>query len=158
MQRNINKIAIGSDHAGFDLKKRIIEYFASVDFKDVGTHNSTESCDYPDSAAAVGYMVRDGLCEAGIAICGTGIGASIAANKVEGIRAALCCNEFMAEKSVEHNNANVLVLGARVVGEDFALNIVQKWLDSVFAGGRHQKRIDKIAAIEEKRLLEIRKK
>ena len=151
------KIAIGSDHAGVSLKKKIIEFFDSIDFEDIGT-NSTESCDYPDFAAAVGYMVRDGVCDCGIAICGTGIGASIAVNKIEGIRAALCFNEFMAEKSMEHNNANVLVLGARVIGEDLALSIVKKWLDTPFSNGRHQRRIDKITAIENERLQKSRER
>jgi ribose 5-phosphate isomerase B len=95
-------------------------------------------------------MVTDGKADLGIAICGTGIGASIAANKVRGVRAALCLNEFMAEKSRQHNNANVLVLGARVTGDDLSLSIVEKWLNTLFeGGGRHQRRIDKISAIEE---------
>ncbi|HOS39594.1 MAG TPA: ribose 5-phosphate isomerase B, partial [Spirochaetota bacterium] len=111
------------------------------------TH-SEESCDYPDYAAAVAAAVRDGSADLGIAICGTGIGASIAANKVAGVRAALCTNEFMAEMARRHNNATVLVLGARVVGSDLALRIVQRFLESPFEGGRHQRRLDKIDAIE----------
>jgi ribose 5-phosphate isomerase B len=141
------KIAIGSDHAGFGLKQSIIRHFADVDFEDVGTH-STDSCDYPDYGYLVGCRVRDGRADAGIVICGTGIGISIAANKVRGIRAALCVNEFMAEMSRQHNNSNVLALGARVTGEDEAFRIVRRWLDSSFEGGRHQRRIDRITAIE----------
>jgi ribose 5-phosphate isomerase B len=144
----MTKIAIGSDHAGFRLKKLIITHFTSVDFDDIGTHTE-DSCDYPDYAAQTARMVADGKADLGIAICGTGIGASIAANKVRGIRAALCLNEFMAAKSREHNNANVLVLGARVTGDDLSLSIVEKWLNTPFeGGGRHQRRIDKISAIE----------
>lgn len=147
------KIAIGSDHAGYPIKTLIMNSLpplvpaAVVTFTDVGTH-SEESCDYPDYAAAVAAAVRDGSADLGIAICGTGIGASIAANKVAGVRAALCTNEFMAEMARRHNNATVLVLGARVVGSDLALRIVQRFIESPFEGGRHQRRLDKIDAIE----------
>jgi ribose 5-phosphate isomerase B len=141
------KIAIGSDHAGYRLKQIIMERFTDVDFEDVGTY-SADSCDYPDYGYLVGCRVRDGRAEAGIVICGTGIGISIAANKVRGIRAALCFNEFMAEMSRQHNNSNVLALGARVTEEGQALLIVRRWLESSFEGGRHQRRIDKITAIE----------
>jgi ribose 5-phosphate isomerase B len=141
------KISIGSDHAGVDLKNLIINSVKDIDFIDVGT-NSTDSCDYPDYILKVASTVKKGEADLGIAICGTGIGASIVANKVKGIRAALCFNEFMAEMSKRHNNANVLVLGARVIGVDLALRIVERWLKSEFEGGRHQRRLDKIAAIE----------
>ena len=143
------KIAIGSDHAGVHLKKLIIEKFKDIDFDDVGTH-SEDSCDYPDYAAKACYKVRDGLADAGIVICGSGVGISIAANKVKGIRAALCFNSYMAEMSKRHNNANVLALGARVIGQDVALDIVEKWIKAPFEGGRHQNRIDKITGIENK--------
>lgn len=147
------KIAIGSDHAGYPLKTLIIDTLpplvpeTEITFADMGTH-SNESCDYPDYAGAVAEAVGSGEADLGIAICGTGIGASIAANKVAGARAALCTNEFMAEMARRHNDATVLVLGARVLGPDLALRIVQRFLESPFEGGRHQKRIDKIHAIE----------
>jgi len=142
------RIAIGSDHAGFGLKNLIISHLKSVDFKDVGAY-SEESCDYPDYAVAVGCAVINGEADLGILICATGIGASVAANKLKGIRAALCFNEYMAEKSRQHNNANVLILGAKMIGDDLALSIVGKWLAASFEGGRHQVRIDKISAIED---------
>lgn len=142
------KIAIGGDHAAVNLKEFIKNHFqAEIDFIDVGT-NSHDSCDYPDYVVQVAKLVKDGKVEAGIALCGTGIGASIVANKVKGIRAALCFNEFMAEMSRRHNNANVLVLGSRVIGKDLAIAIVSRFLEAPFDGGRHQRRIDKITAIE----------
>lgn len=141
------KIAIGSDHAGVNLKEIIKSSFKNIDFTDVGTHNK-DSCDYPDYIGLVAREVLSGSSEKGIAICGTGIGASIVANKFPGIRAALCTNCFMAEMSRRHNDANVLVLGARILGEDLALRIVQIWISSPYEGGRHQRRLDKIAEIE----------
>ena len=141
------RIAIGSDHAGVQLKRQIKAALDSVDFIDVGAH-SEESCDYPDYAAEVARTVLDGGADAGIVICGTGIGASITANKFAGVRAALCQNEFMAEMARRHNNANVLALGARVTGQDLAIRIVERFLASEFDGGRHQRRLDKITAIE----------
>ncbi|MFW5862857.1 MAG: ribose 5-phosphate isomerase B, partial [Spirochaetota bacterium] len=113
------KMAIGSDHAGVELKRFIQESIPEVDFIDVGT-DSGESCDYPDYIKLVAQKIQRGEVDAGIAICGTGIGASLVANKHKGIRAALCTNEFMADMSRRHNNANVLVLGSRVVGLDLA--------------------------------------
>lgn len=142
------KIAIGSDHAGFKLKKLIIDNNTDIEFSDMGAY-SEESVDYPDYIAPVGRAVMDGAADLGIAICGTGIGASIAVNKIQGIRGALCFNEFMAEMSRRHNNANVLVLGARVIGDDLALRIVATWIRSPFDGGRHERRIAKIAKLEE---------
>ncbi len=141
------KIAIGSDHAGIHLKTRIVENFDECEFLDAGTY-SNESCDYPDYAAEVGRLVTEGKADCGIVICGTGIGISIAANKVKGIRAALCFNEFMAEMAKRHNNSNVLALGARVIGEDLAFSIVRRWLDTPFDGGRHEKRVNKIMELE----------
>ncbi|MCL1911657.1 MAG: ribose 5-phosphate isomerase B [Leptospirales bacterium] len=141
-------ITIGSDHAGFRLKNLIISRFKSANFNDAGAY-SEESCDYPDYALPVGRAVISGEADFGVLICGTGIGMSIAANKMQGIRAALCFNEFMAEKSRQHNDANVLILGARVIDDDSALNILEKWLAAPFEGGRHQTRIDKISAIED---------
>jgi len=141
------KIAIASDHAGFRLKNILKNHFSEHEFVDVGTY-SEDSCDYPDYAQLAGDKVVSGEVEAGIVICGTGIGISIAANKVKGIRAALCFNEFMAEMSRRHNDANVLALGARVIGEDLAVRIADVWLKTSFEGGRHEKRVLKIVKIE----------
>jgi len=145
----MNRIIIGSDHAGIDLKSYIMKTLTEVEFFDAGTH-SRESCDYPDFAATVAEAVAEGRYPAGIVICGSGIGVSIAANKVPGVRAALCCNEYMAEMSRRHNDANILALGARVTGEDLALAIVRRWLATDFEGGRHERRVGKISSIDEK--------
>ncbi len=141
------KIAIASDHAGLRLKTILKNHFTGHDFIDVGTHTE-DSCDYPDYAVLAGEKVVSGEAEAGIVICGTGIGISIAANKVKGVRAALCCNEFMAEMSRRHNDSNVLALGARVLGDDLAIRITDVWLKASFEGGRHEKRVLKIGKIE----------
>jgi ribose 5-phosphate isomerase B len=141
------KIVIGSDHAGFDLKQKIISHFKNIDFKDVGPYDSS-SCDYPDYISKVALKVQKKEVNLGIAICGSGIGASIVANKIKGIRAALCFNEYMGEMSKKHNNANVLVLGSRIIKPDLALKITQKWLSASFEGGRHQARIEKIMSLE----------
>lgn len=145
------KIALGSDHGGFDLKAAIKTYLLEQghEVKDFGTQ-SNASCDYPIYGEKVGEAVSSGDCDRGIVICGTGLGISMAANKVPGIRAAVCTNEFMAAMSREHNDANVLALGARVLGEGLALRIVGIWLETEFAGDRHQRRIDKISDIEKK--------
>lgn len=145
------KIAIGSDHGGIELKEAIKTFLKENDyeFKDFGA-NSTESCDYPDYALPVAEAVAAKEFELGILICGTGIGIGIAANKVPGIRAALCSDTFSAHATREHNNANILTLGQRVVGQGLALDIVKTFLTSKFEGDRHQNRIDKISAIEEK--------
>jgi len=140
-------IVIACDHAGVALKKLIIEHFSEISFDDVGT-DSEESCDYPDYISKAGMKIFNKEAESGIVICGTGLGASIVANKFPGIRAALCTNEFMAEMSRRHNNSNVLALGSRVIGSDLALAIVRTWLDTPFEGGRHQRRLDKISALE----------
>ncbi|HNX23260.1 MAG TPA: ribose 5-phosphate isomerase B [Spirochaetota bacterium] len=141
------KIAIASDHAGFRLKNILKKHFVEYEFIDVGTHTE-ESCDYPDYAVLAAEKVVSGEAEAGIVICGTGIGISIAANKVKGARAALCCNEFMAEMSRRHNDANILALGARVIGDDLAIRIADVWIKASFEGGRHEKRVLKIGKIE----------
>jgi ribose 5-phosphate isomerase B len=141
------KIGISSDHGGFTLKEAVKKHFSTVEFDDVGTFTE-DSCDYPDYVAALCRKIQQGELEYGIVICGTGIGASIAANKMKGIRAALCCNEFMAEMAKRHNNANVLSLGARVIGEELAMRIVDRWLTTAFEGGRHQRRIEKINELE----------
>ncbi|WP_244833696.1 ribose 5-phosphate isomerase B [Clostridium sp. BJN0001] len=145
------KIAIGCDHGGFNLKQEIIKYLESENYevKDFGT-NSTESCDYPDYALPVAESVSKGEYEFGILICGTGIGVGISANKVPGIRAALCSDTFSAHATREHNNANILTMGERVVGPGLALDIVKTFLSSEFQGGRHTRRIDKITEIEKK--------
>lgn len=145
------KLAIGSDHGGLALKAVIKPFLIEQghDVVDFGTETA-DSCDYPIYGQRVGEAVSFGDCDRGIAICGTGLGISMAVNKVPGIRGALCTNEFMAEMSREHNDANVLVLGARVLGEGLALRIVKVWLETEFGGDRHQRRIDGITAIEKK--------
>lgn len=144
------KIAVGSDHGGYLLKEEIKNWLAEkgMEFKDYGTYN-TDSCDYPDIGLAVGKAVSSGVYDRGIIICGTGIGISISANKVRGIRAALCHDTFSARMAREHNDANILALGERVIGRGLALDIVEIWLKSSFAGGRHQRRVDKITALEQ---------
>lgn len=144
-------LAIGSDHGGYDLKEQIKEHLKerNIEFKDFGT-NSTASVDYPDYAEIVCNAVVSGECERGILVCGTGIGISIAANKVKGIRAALCGDSFSAKMAKQHNNANVICLGGRVTGSELAFSIVDAWIDNEFLGGRHQNRIDKIHALENK--------
>lgn len=146
------KIALGSDHGGYNLKQALIPLLQARDIQvaDAGTDNSVDSVDYPDFAERVALLVVHGEADAGILVCGTGIGISIAANKVPGIRAALVTDEFMARMAKEHNNANILVLGGRVLDEQKACDLVSAWLDASFEGGRHQGRLDKIAEIEKK--------
>jgi ribose 5-phosphate isomerase B len=143
------KIAFGCDHGGYDLKEDVIEFLKSRDIEvlDLGTH-STASVDYPDYGKAVGEAVQSKKADLGIVICGTGIGISLAANKVEGIRAAVVSDTFSARMARMHNNANVLAFGSRVVGKGLAIDLVKAWLDSSFEGGRHGRRVDKIMAIE----------
>lgn len=145
------KIALGSDHGGFKLKNEIISYLKEngYEIKDFGTY-TTESCDYPEYAEKVAEVVANKEFDFGILVCGTGIGISMSANKVPGIRAALCSDTFSAHATREHNNANILALGERVVGPGLAIDIVKTFLNSEFEGGRHQKRIDKISEIEKK--------
>ncbi len=141
-------IALGADHGGYDLKEAIKKHLDSknIKYKDFGT-NSTDSVDYPEFGRAVANAVANGECTQGILICGTGIGISISANKVKGIRCALCGDVFSAEATREHNDANVLALGARVTGEGLALKIVDTFLNTPFSNDeRHQRRIDKIEA------------
>lgn len=144
------RIAIGSDHAGFHLKAEIVEQLQEEGFEvaDLGTH-STESCDYPDTAKAVAEAISEGRYDLGILICGTGIGMSMAANKVPGVRAALCTETFSARMARAHNDANVLCLGARVVGPGLAYDIAHAFVTSEFEGGRHQRRVDKMTALEQ---------
>ncbi|NLK36170.1 MAG: ribose 5-phosphate isomerase B [Gracilibacteraceae bacterium] len=145
------KIAVGSDHGGFLLKDVIMKYLKekNIDFTDFGCF-SKDSVDYPDIGQAVGEAVAAGEYDKGIICCGTGIGISISANKVPGVRAALCGDCFSAKASREHNDANVLALGERVIGAELAKMIVDTWLSSEFQGGRHGRRVEKIAKIEEK--------
>ena len=139
-------IVIASDHAGVVLKARIVELIgeAGLEVRDLGPGDTT-SVDYPDFAHALAETVAAGEAERGILICGTGIGMSMAANKYEGIRAALCHDEYTARLSREHNDANVLCLGDRVIGKGVAEGIVKIWLSTTFSGGRHQIRIDKFS-------------
>lgn len=143
------KIGIGSDHGGFELKEYIKEFLdkEGISYIDYGT-NSLESVDYPDYGRKVAEAVVAKEVDKAIVICGTGIGISISCNKVKGIRCALCGDTYSARMSREHNNANILALGGRVIGRDLAIEIVSAWLESEFAGGRHEKRIEKISEIE----------
>lgn len=145
------KIAVGSDHGGFLLKDEIMKLLKekNIDYTDFGCF-TTESVDYPDIGQAVGEAVAKGEYNRGIICCGTGIGISISANKVPGVRAALCGDCFSAKASREHNDANVLALGERVLGVELAKMIVDIWLNSEFLGGRHGRRVEKIAKIEQK--------
>lgn len=146
------RMVVGSDHAGFRAKEIIKKYLEGAGYavEDMGTH-SEESVDYPDFAKAVGERVAAANGALGVLVCGTGIGVSIAANKVEGIRAALAHDSLTARRAREHNDANVIALGGKVVGEDEAIAIVQEFLDAEFAGGRHQRRIDKISEMDQVR-------
>ena len=139
------KISIGSDHGGFEYKASIIKALQDkgYDVVDMGTY-SPESCDYPIIAKKVARAVAKGDFEKGILVCGTGIGMSMAANKVKGIRAAVCGDTFSARATRAHNNANILCLGQRVVGEGLALDIVDIWLTTKFEGGRHERRVNMI--------------
>ena len=143
------KIALGADHAGFELKNKIKSWLdeQGIPVADQGT-NSSDSVDYPDYARKVAEDVVGKRADLGILVCGSGIGMAIAANKVAGVRAANVTTEYEAQLSREHNNANVLALGARILSEEDARKIVTKWLDTQFAGGRHQQRVEKIAALE----------
>lgn len=143
------KIGIGSDHGGYELKEDIKKFLEeeNVDYIDYGT-NSTESVDYPDYGRRVGEAVMAEEVDRGIVICGTGIGISMAANKVDGIRCALCGDVYSARMSMEHNNANVIALGGRVHGKGLAREIVGTWIKSEFLGGRHARRVNKINEIE----------
>ena len=144
-------IAIGSDHGGYELKNHIIKHLEEkgIELNDVGCF-SEDSVDYPDIAEKVCAEINEGRAERGILICGTGIGISIAANKIKGIRAALCSDVYSAKMCRQHNNANVVCLGGRVTGRELAFMIVDTYLNEQFEGGRHQKRIDKIHALENK--------
>lgn len=144
------KIALGCDHAAYQLKEQVKAHLLAkgLEVEDFGTFDET-SVDYPDYAFFVGKAVASGECVRGIVLCGTGIGISIAVNKIPGVRAALCHDLFTAKLCRQHNNANVLAMGARVLEPELALQILDVWLQTEFEGGRHQRRLDKITAIED---------
>ena len=143
------RLVVGSDHAGFELKQEVVRHLSAAghDVEDIGTE-STASVDYPDFGAAIGRTVADGGAELGIAICGSGIGISIAANKVPGVRAATVSDATSARLSREHNDANVLCLGQRLTGVQVALDAVDAFVATPFAEGRHRRRVDKITKLE----------
>ena len=143
------KLAIGCDHGGFELKEAVRAYLEErqIPYEDFGAY-STDSVDYAPIAAKAARYVASGQADCGVLICSTGIGISIAANKVKGIRAALCTNEFCAEMTRRHNNANILCMGGKVVDSATARKLVDIFLNTPFEGGRHQRRIDKISALE----------
>lgn len=142
-------LAIGADHGGINLKEILKNYLdeRGIEVKDFGTYDSS-SCDYPDIAEKVCGAILSGECERGILVCGTGIGMSIAANKVSGIRAAHVTDTYSARMAREHNNAHIICLGERITGCDLAVEIVKSYLDAEFLGGRHGNRVDKIMALE----------
>jgi len=143
-------IALGSDHGGFALKQAMVSHLreSGIEFKDFGVF-CAESTDYPDIAVQVAEAVARGEYEKAVLFCGTGVGVSIAANKVPGIRAANCHDVFSAQMSREHNNANILTMGERVIGPGLAAMILDVWLSAEFAGGRHARRVDKIMSYEQ---------
>jgi ribose 5-phosphate isomerase B len=145
------RIAIGADQGGYELKQKVVEFLVAEGYQvlDLGIHEP-KSIDYPDIAEEVADIVAVGEADRGIIICGTGIGVSIAANKVPGIRAALCTDGYMARMAREHNDAQILCLGGRVVGSGLALDIVQVFLESEFEGGRHARRVGKMNALDNK--------
>jgi len=146
-------IAIGADHAGYDLKQDVADYLRACGHSviDLGADNSTTPDDYPDYSEAVGLTVLEKRCERGIVICGSGVGASVAANKLPGIRAALCHDTYSAHQGVEHDDMNVLVLGARVIGTELAHELVRAFIGAEFSGAeRHKRRLAKVKVLEER--------
>ena len=146
------KISIASDHGGFELKSRVIEILKKrkIEVEDLGNESATESVDYPDYAIRVAAMVSQEQVDAGLLICGTGIGMCIAANKFKGVRAAVVSDTYSAKMAKEHNNANILCIGGRVVESAKAEAILTAWLDAKFEGGRHDRRLEKIKEIEKR--------
>ena len=142
-------IAIACDHAALELKAEVIKMLdeRGLEYKDFGTY-TTDSCHYPIFGARAAKAVSEGVCDRGILICGTGIGMSLVANKVKGIRCALCSDSYSAKMTRAHNDSNMLAMGARVIGVEVAKEIVNAWLDTPFEGGRHQARVDMITALE----------
>ena len=147
------KIGIGNDHAAVDMKNEISEYLKEKGYEVVnyGT-DSNESCDYPVYGEKVGEAVAHGDVDLGILICGTGVGISLAANKVEGIRAVVCCEPYTAKLSRQHNNTNILAFGARVIGIETAKMIVDEWLNAEFMGGKHERRVNMLMDIEKRKI------
>ena len=145
------KIGIGNDHAALEMKNQVMEYLEEKGYEVInyGT-NTPESCNYPEFGEKVGRAVVAGEVDCGILICGTGVGISLAANKVKGVRAVVCSEPYSAKLSKQHNNTNILAFGARVVGIELAKMIIDEWLGAEFEGGRHQTRVDMIMAIENK--------
>ena len=145
------KIGIGNDHAALEMKNQVMEYLEEKGYEVInyGT-NTPESCNYPEFGEKVGRAVVSGEVDCGILICGTGVGISLAANKVKGVRAVVCSEPYSAKLSKQHNNTNILAFGARVVGIELAKMIIDEWLGAEIEGGRHQTRVDMIMAIENK--------
>jgi len=147
------KLVVASDYGGVPLNEEVIEELRRLghDVLDLGTHDANNGDDYPDYAEALGRKVASGECERGVLICGSGVGASVAANKVHGVRAGLCHDTYSAHQGVEHDNCNVLCLGARVIGRELALELVRAFIGARFTGEpRHQRRLEKVLAIERK--------
>jgi RpiB/LacA/LacB family sugar-phosphate isomerase len=147
------RIAIGSDHAGFELKKLVVELLGSLKHEvlDLGTHDC-QPVDYPDFAESVGLAVREGKAKRGIVVCGSGVGASIAANKIPGIRAGLCHDTYSAHQGVEHDDMNILVMGARIIGIETARELVRAFVAAEFTQeDRHRRRLEKVRAIEQRK-------
>lgn len=145
------RIGIGNDHSAVEMKREVMKFLQDLGYEVInyGT-DSTESCDYPVYGEKVGQAVASKEVDLGILICGTGVGISLAANKVKGIRAVVCSEPYSARLSRQHNNTNILALGARVVGIELAKMIIEEWLNAEFEGGRHQRRVDMITDIENK--------
>ena len=147
------RIVLGADHAGFEMKQDLVSYVRGLahEVEDVGTTSSTEPDDYPDFAEAVGTALREGRAERGVLICGSGVGASVAVNKIPGIRAGICHDTYSAHQGVEHDDMNVLVLGSRIIGRELARELVRHFLAAKFSGEeRHVRRLGKVKAIEAK--------
>ncbi|MBR3225818.1 MAG: ribose 5-phosphate isomerase B [Atopobiaceae bacterium] len=144
------KLAIGNDHTAVELKNVIASHLKDrgIEVLDIGT-NSTQSFDYPISGYRVGKLVASGEVDGGVLICGTGVGISLAANKVPGVRACVCSEPYTASLSKRHNNANIIAFGARVVGDEMAKLIVDSWIDATYEGGRHQRRVDMLTEIQD---------
>lgn len=144
------KLAIGNDHTAVELKNVIASHLKDrgIEVLDIGT-NSTQSFDYPISGYRVGRLVASGEVDGGVLICGTGVGISLAANKVPGVRACVCSEPYTASLSKRHNNANIIAFGARVVGDEMAKLIVDSWIDAAYEGGRHQRRVDMLTEIQD---------
>jgi RpiB/LacA/LacB family sugar-phosphate isomerase len=154
------KVALGADHAGFELKEAVKARLAEWKHEvlDLGAHG-TEPVDYPDFAEAVGLAVRDGRAERGILICGSGVGASVAANKIPGVRAGLCHDHYSAHQGVEHDDMNVLVMGGRIIGQAVALELARAFLEARYtAEERHQRRLEKVKAIERRHIRDAKSK